>query len=522
MRISTMARLRGAVILFAMLALASQYAFAQLPIETRQLRLQGSASGAVVLQSAPTVTTPYILTYPDAIGTGQGSFLFMGNSGSSTGQLKWSSQATVTGHIPVWDQAATTITWVGADSDLFPVWSLTGNNLAAADKKLGSTSNQPFDIITNNEARVTFAANGDISINTQNAGANTTIGRVAAGHLLTVNGETVINGGANTGSTTIGNSTSTFTSNAGTLDINASTATLDAATSLTIVAPTSINVTGTSETTIGNAASTLTSNAGVLDVNATTVTIDASGNIGITGTTDVNVTGSSVTTIGNVSSSLVSNAGTVTVNSTNAAINAGTSLTVVAPTSINVTGTSGTTIGNAASTLTSNAGTLDINAATATIDAATSLTVTGATNINTSGNSLTSIGTSGSGTAGTAANTKFSGHIQMEDSPGVAGDVLISSGANNTPSWKNLNDAIGIRGAGVVEILPANSLTVTINTTAAINASDAIIITLQGTDAAGGGTVVVPKVVTRGANSFVVEFSAAFTGFVNYLVIKTL
>lgn len=109
----------------------------------------------------------------------------------------------------------------------------------------------------------------------------------------------------------------------------------------------------------------------------------------------------------------------------------------------------------------------------------------------------------------------------MEEDPGDAGDVLISSGVSNTPQWKNLNDAIGIRGAGV-ETVPANSLTVTINTTATIVSTDAIIITLQGTDAAGGGTVVVPKVVTRNATSFVVEFSAAFTGFVNYLVIKTL
>ncbi len=499
MRISTLARTKSAIILFVMLALASQYAFAQLPIETRQLRLQGSASGAVVLQSAPTVTTPYILTYPDAIGTGQGSFLFMGTSGSSTGQLKWSSQATVTGHIPVWNQTDATINWVGADSDLFPVWGLNGNQLADATKRLGSRNLEPFDIVTDNVARVTFAANGDISINTANSGANTTIGR-ATGHTTTVNGTTAILGTTDinvTGSsgTTIGNASSTLTSNAGTLDINAATATIDASTSLGITGLTNVNIIGTAATTIGNATSTLTSDAGTLDINAATATIDATTALTVVAPTSINVTGLAATTIGNSTSALTSNAGTLTVNATTASVTAATSLTVVAPTSINVTGSSGTTIGNENSTT----------------------AITGPTNINITGSALTRIGNSGA----SGSDTRFSGEIQMEEDPGDAGDVLISSGANNTPSWKNLNDAIGIRAAGNVTVSPAGVATATISAPG-LTATDAILVTLQTTGTPE--STVVATVTSRDdtADTFTVTFSAQYNGVVNYLVIKTL
>jgi hypothetical protein len=35
---------------------------------------------------------------------------------------------------------------------------------------------------------------------------------------------------------------------------------------------------------------------------------------------------------------------------------------------------------------------------------------------------------------------------------GTTGDVLVSAGAATTPSWQNLNNAIGIRAAGNVSV----------------------------------------------------------------------
>jgi hypothetical protein len=577
MRISTLARTKSAIILFVMLALASQYAFAQLPIETQRLRLQGATSGNAVILQVPSAVTNYTLTYPNAVGTGSGSFLFLG---SSDGQFKWSSAVTTTGHIPVWDATADggtgSIRWVGADSDLFPVWSLNGNTLAAADKKLGSLNSQPFDIVTDDDARVTFAANGDISINTANTGANTTIGR-ATGHTTTVNGTTNINGGANTGVTTIGNTAATSVdvlAVTATINFNGGTGVTNIGTGSTTGAVT-VGGTGDQSITIGTGAAVKTVALGSNNTTSSTTILGGAG-----GTLDLNNNAAGSTT--NIGSGTT--AGTITVGGSanqTITIGAGAAVKTVALGSNNTTSTttilsgatgalnvnvdnnsptninSGTsqgavtiggdaaqtiTIGNGAAAKTVNlgssnttsatnilggSGSVNVNvatnsntnintgASTSTIAIGNALSTTnvlGATNINTSGATLTSIGNSAGG-----ADTRFSGEIQMETDPGDAGDVLLSQGAGSTPAWKDLNDAIGIRKIGFVTGLSA---VLTSNVTAITNlaADDAIIITMEGSTSA-----VVPTVTARttgASGSFTVTFSAAYTGSYSYMVMR--
>lgn len=578
MRISTMARRKGAVILFAMLALASQYAFAQLPIETQRLRLQGATSGNAVILQVPSAVTNYTLTYPNAVGTGSGSFLFLG---SSDGQFKWSSSVNTTGHIPVWDATADggtgSIRWVGADSDLFPVWSLNGNTLAASDKKLGSINAQPFDIVTTNATRVTFAADGAISINaTATGGASTTVGR-AAGHTTTIDGTTNINGGANTGVTTIGNAaavsvdvlavTATINNNGGTGVTNIGTGTTTGAVTIGGSGAQTIDIgTGGAAKTVSLGSNNTTSSTTILggDGGSLNANVNAGGsttNIGsgsTTGTITIGGNGAQTISVGNGAAAKNVNLGSNNTTSTTTVLSGATGALNVnvdnnSPTNIN-TGTSTgqvtiggdaaqtITIGNGAAAKTVNlgssnttsatnilsgSGSVNVNvatnsntnintgASTSTIAIGNALSTTnvlGATNINTTGATLTSIGNSVGG-----ADTRFSGEIQMETDPGDAGDVLLSNGVGNTPSWKDLNDAIGIRKIGFVTGLSAAT---TANVTAITNlaADDAIIITMEGSSNA-----VVPTVTARtpgASGQFTVTFSAAYTGSFSYMVMR--
>lgn len=559
MRISTMARHKGAVILFAMLALASQYAFAQLPLETQRLRLQGATSGNAVILQVPSAVTNYTLTYPNAVGTGSGSFLFLG---SSDGQFKWSSAVTTTGHIPVWDATADgntgSIRWVGADSDLFPVWSLSGNELDAADKKLGSTSNQPFDIITNNQARVTFAADGAISINTTaTGGVTTTIGRTTDSHITAINGTTniqgttTINADNNTAVTNIGTGTTTGAVTIGggsdqtiAIGTGAAVKTVSLGSNTTTSSTTILGGTGGalnanvnaggSETNIGSGGTTgtITIGGGAAQTisigngaaakavnlgsnNTTSTTTILSGTTG-PGALNVNVDNNSPTNINSGSSTgavTIGGTGQQTISIGNGAgektVNLGSSNTASAT---NILGGTGNVNINVATVSNTNINTTSGASTVAIGNAASTLNVLGATNINTSttASGLTSIGSSQGNNY-----TKFSGQIQMEDSPGVAGDVLVSSGAINTPQWKNLNDAIGIRKIGRRASL-TNALTDEVTGIVNFTNDDAIVITMEGS-----ATAVVPTVTARTATSFTVTFSAAYTGAYNYMVIKS-
>ena len=555
MRISTMARVKGAIFLLAVLALVPQFAFAQLPIETRDLRLQGGTSGDVITIKAPNdVGLNYSLTYPNNIGAGKGAFLFLASTDGSSGQFKWSSTVATTGHIPVWDDALTEIRWVGADSDLFPVWSLNGNLLANNSKRLGSNNSTPFDIVTDNQTRVVFASNGDISINTTNNGANTTIGR-AAGHTTAINGTlnvlgtTTINADNNTAVTNIGTGTTTGAVTIGGGSDQAITIGTGAAVKTVALGS---NTTTSSTTILGGAGGTLDLNNGAggsttnIGTGATTgaVTIGGGSNqaiaigtggavktvsLGSNNTTSATTilggdggslnlhdgAGASTTNIGTGATTgavTIGGTGTQTINVGNGAgvktVNLGSSNTTSAT---NILGGSGSvnindaTVSNTNINTTSGASTVNIG------NAASTLNVLGATNINTSGATLTSIGNSAGG-----ADTRFSGEIQMETDPGDAGDVLLSNGAGNTPSWKDLNDAIGIRKVGVQSVSNAVSADVT-SITNFDPANDAIIITMIGT---AGGSTVVPTVTARAAGQFTVTFSAAYTGSFSYLVMR--
>ena len=107
----------------------------------------------------------------------------------------------------------------------------------------------------------------------------------------------------------------------------------------------------------------------------------------------------------------------------------------------------------------------------------------------------------------------------MGTDPGANGEVLVSKGTGATPEWQNLTEAIGIRAAGNVNVATAANSTAAINV-ANLASTDAILITLQGS-----GSTVVATVTNRTdavAGSFIVTFSGAYAGVVNYMVIKTL
>ena len=214
MRTTTLTRgFRVALILAGLLVLP-QFAFAQLSaIETRALKIQGASSGAVTIDAQAAVTD-YTYRFPAAQAAAAGGFLYVTNT--TTGELAFTNTSAITtGATPTWN--GTSIVWTdptGADN---PNWSRTGNAIAATGT-LGATSNFGFNIITNNKARVGFAADGAITVNTTtDGGATTTIGR-AAGHTTAIDGATNITGATTvvgamdinatgTGATNIGTST---------------------------------------------------------------------------------------------------------------------------------------------------------------------------------------------------------------------------------------------------------------------------------------------------------------------------
>ena len=261
MRIITTALVRRAFILIAALALVPQFAFAQLPVETRELKLQGASSGSLIMKTAAT-TTAYTLTYPNAIGS-VGSFMYIS---ATDGSLAWSNAPTATGYVPRWNGSA--IEWIDPNGANNPNWSINGNALTGTGT-FGTTTSQGINVKTNGSTRINLASDGAITINgTTEGGATTTIGR-SAGHTTTIDGTTNVNG------------------------------------TTTITGTTNVNVTGSAVTTIGNTGANATVAAGTLTVNATTTNITSTTNVTgtttITGTTSINSTGTAVTNIGNTS-----------------------------------------------------------------------------------------------------------------------------------------------------------------------------------------------------------------------------
>jgi hypothetical protein len=258
----------------ACVLLLAEVGRAQVPIETRVLKLQGATSGSILLRSSD-VTTNYSIIYPNAQGA-VGSLLYMA---SSDGTMAWTSAPGGDHFIPLWDISANSgaggVLWTDPASAQNPMWSISGNNLAGPGM-LGTTSAQPLRIITDGKQRIELAGNGDLTLNgTSQGGVSTIIGR--AGHTTNIRG---------------------------TLDVDAATS-IDGVVSINTAASNSdathINTLGTGIVVIGNSANELEVNAGVLDLNSTTMTLDASGTIAVNGTLAVNTVGTSVTSLGNTS-----------------------------------------------------------------------------------------------------------------------------------------------------------------------------------------------------------------------------
>lgn len=247
-------------------------AFSQVPLETRELRLQGATSGTITLRT-PTVTTSYNLSYPATQGS-IGSLLYLAGS---DGSLAWSGATAGDRYIPMWDTSANAgaggITWTDPGAVKSPLWSINGNNLSGPGK-LGTTSAQGVNIITNGKILLALTSTGGVTINgSSQGGVLTTIGR--SGHTTKIDGILDADG---------------TTSIDGPLTLNSSAVNSDT---------TSINTLGSGLVRIGGSSNRFDVNAGTMAVNSSTVTLAASSGLTITGATTINATGSASTTIGN-------------------------------------------------------------------------------------------------------------------------------------------------------------------------------------------------------------------------------
>lgn len=201
MRITNLLTRFSVIIILAVLVAVPRESFAQLPFESRELKLQGSTSGSLSIV-APATTTPYTLTLPGAVG-GTGAILY---SNTTTGGLTWTGAPAGTGYTLRWN--GTAIEWIDPAGANNPNWSLTGNALATTGV-LGATTNHGISIISNNLERMTIANDGVIGINDgANAGVTTNIGK--AGNTVNLVGTVNVTGIANV------NATGTAATNIGT------------------------------------------------------------------------------------------------------------------------------------------------------------------------------------------------------------------------------------------------------------------------------------------------------------------
>lgn len=144
-----------------------------LPIETRELKMQGSTSGTISLTVPATVGTPYTLTLPSTV-PGNGSLIY---SNTTTGGLAWSNTPSASGWSLRWN--GTALEWFDPTGSSNPNWAIGGNTLTATGK-LGATSGHSVSIITNNLERILISSDGVIGINDGTSGGLTTnIGKSA-------------------------------------------------------------------------------------------------------------------------------------------------------------------------------------------------------------------------------------------------------------------------------------------------------------------------------------------------------
>lgn len=273
--------MRVCILAVALLALP-QLASAQLPLETKNLRIQAQTGTNAVTLTTPTVVTPYSITLPGAVG-GQGSFMYANNT---TGGMAWTNTPSSTLTTVFYNNTTGVVEWVDPNSASNPNWSRTGNLVGGI---LGTTATgQSIDFVTGGatNVRMGITATGEVNI-----GTNATSGA----------------------DVTIGNSTNDIVLN-GTVDVNGNT-TVDGATialagttSVTVTGATNINTTGTATTAIGAAGGTTNINStGIATTNIGFAggTLTTAGALGHTGTSSF----TGAVTLAGTSSPLVANTG---------------------------------------------------------------------------------------------------------------------------------------------------------------------------------------------------------------------
>jgi hypothetical protein len=276
-------------------------------------------------------------------------------------------------------------------------WLNGGNNLTAPGI-FGTTSNQPFSVMTNNVNILTFAANGNIT-QAVGGGQVTLTGNVDATNGLDVTNAVLT---ANAGSTLTG-ATNINTTGIATTNIGAAggKTNLDGTTIVTGIA--NLNTTGTGTNNIGNAVSTTNvtgaTNINTLGIETTSIgnatgTTNIKGATTLVGATNINTTGVATTTIGTALGT-TNIAGTTSIVGTTNATGA---------TNINTTGTATTKIGNATSPT----------------------AITGATSINTTGNGSTVIGTTTSATTVAGDNLTIP-NLPISTTPSVDEVVVVDA-----------------------------------------------------------------------------------------------
>jgi hypothetical protein len=367
---------------------------------------------------------------------------------------------------------------------------------------IGTENSAPFDILTNNDSRITIQSNGNVGINDVN-GLNTkfsiyandassnftalsawgsTFGAIIAG------GETRINndGGGNTNINSA--NTNTATVNIGTTGAASSNVNVKGNTTINTNCATNTTNIGTGTTTgkitIGNTGLTggVEIDGAPIDINASAGTYTT--NIG-TGTTSgaVNIaTGTGNVSIGNATGSLTvnGNAGTITTAST-LGITTGGAVTVNTTTGrafdLN-SGTNATTninTGGTNSTATNihtggNTGALGLGNATGNTNIAGNaigITSAGTVSLNTTTARTTNLNT-GTGavttTIGSAGTVAINGTTNITGTTTIAGNTTIADTAGNTLTMGNQTGAVDLEGS-TLGITTAN--TVSLNTTTA-------------------------------------------------------
>jgi hypothetical protein len=245
------------ILAVALLALP-QLASAQLPLETKSLRIQAT-SGTNAVTLTATGTSGYNMNFPDTLG-GVGTFLFT----KASGQLAWTATTPSADRTTIsWNNTTGNIEWVDPNSANNPNWSRTGNAVGGI---LGTTAaGQSISFVTAAAAniRMTIEDDGDVLINSAaTGGATTTIGR-AAGHTTAIDGITNITGATTVVGATNINATGTAATNINTGAIGTTTIGF-AGGSITTIG--SLSHTGTSSftgaVTLAGATSPLVANTG--------------------------------------------------------------------------------------------------------------------------------------------------------------------------------------------------------------------------------------------------------------------